>query len=124
MRLSRIVLLLSALLIVGACAAPGELRCPNRQVNLIANTGGENSPTTLQVRPDTIVIKPGCSFKLRLPAGKTVSTNSAKAWLTKSPQSGTEIEFTAPEDEEEDTYKYSVEVAGFGTLDPRARVRH
>ena len=124
MKSSGIMLLLGLLPVLGACAAMNGHTCPSRHVNLIARTGGENAPTILQVKPDTIVIKEGCSFEVRFPGGRTVSTaGDTESWLSKSAQSTSPITITAPSGKvREEPYKYTIVVEKFGTLDPRARV--
>ncbi len=124
MKTSRIVLLLGLLPVLGACSPINGQTCPDRHVNLIAKTGNERAPTILQVKPDTIVVKEGCSFEVRFSGGLSVSTvGKTQAWLTKSSQSTSPIEITVPSGKERlDPYKYAINVDEFGTLDPRARV--
>ena len=126
MKLSRIVLLLGLLPVLGACSPKNGQTCPDRHVNLIAKTGNENAPTILQVKPDTIVVKEGCSFEVRFSGGLSVSTvGKTQAWLTKPSQNVSPIEITVPSGKERDEpYKYAIKVDEFGTLDPRARVTH
>ncbi len=124
MKLSRIVLLLGLLSVLGACSPINGQTCPDRHVNLIAKTGNERAPTILQVKPDTIVVKEGCSFEVRFSGGLSVSTvGKTQAWLTKPAQSNSPITIKAPSGTaQEKAYKYAIEVDEFGTLDPRARV--
>ncbi len=126
MKLSRIVLLLGLLPVLGACSPINGQTCPARHVNLIAKTGNENAPTILQVKPDTIVVKEGCSFEVRFSGGLSVSTvGKTQAWLTKPAHNVSPIEITVPSGKERDEpYKYAIKVDEFGTLDPRARVTH
>ncbi len=125
MKSSRIVLLLGLLPVLGACAPMNGETCPLRHVSLIAKTGGERAPTILKIAPDTIVVKEGCSFEVRFANGKSVSTNGGtETWLTEGPQSVSPIIIAAPSDKGGKTYKYTIDVAGFGTLDPRARITH
>ena len=138
MKSSRIVLLLGLLSVLGACSPKNSQTCPDRHVNLIAKTGNENAPTILQVKPDTIVVKEGCSFEVRFSGDITVSTVGSKEstvgdkeskigdddnWLTKPAQSSSPITIEAPSGTaQEKAYKYTIVVDKFGTLDPRARV--
>ena len=124
MKLSRIVLLLGLLPVLGACSPKNGQTCPPRHVNLIAKTGNENAPTILQVKPDTIVVKEECSFEVRFSSGLSVSTvGKTQAWLTKPAQSSSPITIKAPSGAaQEKAYKYTIVVDKFGTLDPRARV--
>ena len=124
MKSSRIVLLLGLLSVLGACSPKNSQTCPDRHVNLIAKTGNENAPTILQVKPDTIVVKEGCSFEVRFTGDITVSTvGKTEAWLTKGSQKVSPIIITAPSGTAQDEpYKYTIVVDNFGTLDPRARI--
>ena len=131
MKSSRIVLLLGLLSVLGACSPKNSQTCPDRHVNLIAKTGNENAPTILQVKPDTIVVKEGCSFEVRFSGDITVSTvgskesavEGGKNWLTKPAQSSSPIKIEAPSGTAQDEpYKYTIVVDNFGALDPRARI--
>ncbi len=124
MKTSRILLLLGLLPVLNACGEEGMFKCAPRHVNLTTNSGTENAPTILQIKPDTIVVKDGCPFDIKFQAGRTVSTKSNQAWLTKGETTVSPIKFDVPDGQAPLTYKYEVIVKEFGTLDPRARVKN
>ena len=124
MKTSRILLLLGLLPVLNACDGIGLFTCVPRHVNLITNSGNEYAPTILKITPDTIVVKDGCPFDIKFQAGKTVSTKSNQAWLTKGETTVSPIIFDVPDGQAPNTYKYEIIVKGFGTLDPRARVKN
>jgi len=125
MKSLRLILLLGLLPVLQSCESFGDpAACPPRHVNVITQQGNSKKGAKLEVRPETIVIKPGCSFELRFTAGKEVSTSSGKSWLGKSMTSTSPIVMAAPAGEPEGIYKYNVMVTDFGSLDPRARVKN
>ncbi len=126
MKLSKIILLLAPLPLLGACDSLNFENCASRYVRVIAITGGENSPTILKVAPDTIKIKEGGCFEVRFAGGKTVSTvGGTQNWLDKGKHSSSPITITVPADKaQRDPYKYTIVVDKFGTLDPRVKVTH
>ncbi len=123
MKTSRLALLLGLLPILGSCDffAPGVF-CALRHVNVKIKGDSETSATYLQVNPAQISVKQGCTFTIKFKSGLTVSTDSGEAWLTKG-ASGKPIVVSVPMAQAKGIYKYDLEVAGFGKLDPRARVK-
>jgi len=127
MKKSRILLLLGLLpILMGFDTSKDGYPCPPRHVNVITKDGSETKPSKLEVKPDTIRVMSGCSFELSFPGGRTVSTStkSGKSWLNKSSTSASPIIIKVPLEEVDGIYKYEVKVDGFGTLDPRARVKN
>lgn len=124
MKTSRIVLLLALLPILVSCDffAPGKF-CAKRQVHVKLKGGSETKPAFLEIKPAQISVKRGCSFKIKFSGGITLETQSGEGWLRHGATAVSPIVVSVPIAQRKDTYKYNIEVAGFGMLDPRARVK-
>ena len=116
----KIFTLTPLLLVVSSVAARSD--CPPRHVTVHISDGGEAQPAVLRVTPAIIRVGKGCSFEVRVPPNKTVKTvGQNKSWLNGQGNSAN-FSINVPATEASGDYKYTVEVVGFGILDPRARV--
>jgi hypothetical protein len=128
MKNTALTLILGLLALQAGCrsmASDPQPSCPPLHVNLIANQGNEKAPTVLKITPDTIKVKKNCSFEIRFPtsAGRSVKTEGSTAsWLTRDAQTTFPMVIDVPAGTTTNTYKYSIEVVGFGELDPRVIV--
>lgn len=139
MKSKRFILMLGLLPLLASCSSSKtdmgmgmsmdmHHECPTTRphVTLVAKGGVVNAKaTSLNIAPDTIRVGAGCSFEIRFPraSGKFAGTTSAAAgWLNVTSTDAFPIVITVPEGTTADIYKYAIEVADFGTLDPRVKV--
>ena len=130
MKNTALTLILGLLALQAGCRSTevvAQTTCPPRHVNLIATQGNEHAPTILRVTPDTIRVKKECSFEIRFQTSagrsvKTVGSTASASWLTRDTQTTFPIVIDVPESTTVNTYKYTIEVVGFGELDPRVIV--
>jgi len=124
MKTSRIVLLLALLPVLVSCDffAPGKF-CAKRHVHVKLKGGDETKPAFLEIKPAQISVKQGCTFKIKFSGGITLETKSGEMWLRKGATDVSPIMVSVPMAQGKGIYKYNIEVAGFGMLDPRARVK-
>ena len=126
MKALRIISLLALLPLLGTGASSAAEDCPPqpKHVNVVVQAGGEHGPATLAVHPAIVVVSKGCSLEIWIPPGTTVTTKGKgdeNSWLNKS-SSGAPIIISIAPNQTEGLYKYEIEVAGFGMLDPYVRV--
>ena len=126
MKALRIISLLALLPLLGTGASWAVEHCPvqPKHVILVAKSGGEQGPASLAVHPAVVVVRQGCSLEIWIPPGTTVTTKGKgdeNSWLNKS-SSGAPIIISVAQNQTAGLYKYEIEVAGFGMLDPYVRV--
>jgi len=94
--------------------------CAAVSATLIAKDANGPGRTFVQVKPDTVKVKAGCNFTLNNPGGHTVTISSPTPWLNAGPSNAATLSLGPATGS--GTQKYAVDVAGIGSLDPRAFV--
>lgn len=127
MKLLNLAMTLTTIGLLGGCAPQNMGGCPGVSATLTAKDGGNNGngrgPTFIQVKPDTVKIKSGCSFVINNPGGVEFFTASATPWLDHpAPTKEAKLSLGPAVGAEGVVLKYEVTVTGIGSLDPRARV--
>jgi hypothetical protein len=118
------IMLLVPILALGGCASmKGRMdmdACAAVSATLIAKDANGPGRTFVQVKPDTVKVKAGCNFTLNNPGGHTVTISSPTPWLNAGPSNAATLSLGPATGS--GTQKYAVDVAGIGSLDPRAFV--